>query len=194
MNLIEYRTNVITYIAENFKGTDVRQVRDFPSRFDLEAVKRVITPAPTVLISILGVPNMPLANDGRFDATVSLAAYCVCKDEPLRPAADQALDLDFAMAEFISLRTFDIPTARPSLVVRVDNLHTVEMAANGISISAVAFNQNVRLGRAIYAEDEFGEPLPAGFDLNDVTTWPANFDVNEGLTPRGINLRDEDVA
>lgn len=192
MRLLEYRASVIEFIGANFKG-DVRQVRDFPSRFDLEAVKRVITPAPTVLISILGVPSMPLATDGRFDATISLAAYCVTKDEPLKPAADAALDLAMELAIFLSLRTFGVEDARPALVTRVDNLHTVEMAANGISISAVAFNQNVRLGRVIYAEDEFGEPLPENFDISQMENWPDQINVNEDNSPVGVLLGENDA-
>lgn len=192
MRLLEYRASVIAFTTANFKG-DVRQIRDFPSRFDMEAVRRVITPAPTILISILGIPSMPLASDGRFDASVSLAAYCVCKDEPLRPAADSALDLAMELASFLSLKTFGLDNVRPALVTRVDNLHTVEMAANAISISAVAFTQSVKLGRIIYAEDEFGEPLPENFNIGDLAQWPEGVIVNEDGSPGAIVIGEDDA-
>ena len=192
MNLIEYRDAVVEYLAANLKS-DIREVRPFPARFDLESVQRSVIQAPSLLISFLGVPQMGLSNIARFEANVSMAAYIVTKEEPLRQPNDMAILLANDVADFLSMRTWGLSNVQPALVTRIDNLHTIDMARAGISICAVAWSQNVTLGRDVYHEDEFSQPVPENFDVRTLDHWPEDLEVNATGQMGSITMGPEDA-
>jgi hypothetical protein len=85
-----------------------------------------------------------------------MIAFLIEKDKAGEEARDRVIRLADQFMTYLEHRTFGLKTveAGPALITGFEILYSAEIDSQGAAIAAVSFEQEIRFGRDLHAEDE----------------------------------------
>ncbi|WP_178860824.1 phage protein Gp37 [Thiomicrorhabdus cannonii] len=126
-----------------------------PGRFNLGELKRLSAKTPALLVSALGTLKTENTGTEQSDSTKQLAVYFVTKNAPGLSADDACRNLVDALEIYLEgqLPRWGLVGISEPTAIRSDNLYTSEVDKNGVMLWAVTWQQRIRLGESLFAED-----------------------------------------
>lgn len=151
MLLLGLRKAAADRIGTWFPGADAGTAA---GRMTEAEIKRMAVRTPAIRVAVLGLPSGEDAGNGEVDRMVAFTAYVLTTDKPKLPRDDAAL----AMVENLMLRLpgqrWDSPDAYPvrAHAVTAENLYSATLGNVGVTLWAVVWRQQVRMGENAYPQ------------------------------------------
>jgi hypothetical protein len=161
--LVAYRAAVVSTVRSWLP--DLARCEPHMGRFDEKELARLGVNTPAVLVAVLGAPSATDVGNDERDQVVRTAAIVVTSDRRDLPRDEAAL----AIVEALLVR---IPGQRwgqedchmvQHATVKAENLHSGEIDRRAIALWAVTWDQTIRLGEDIFADEG---TLPAEVYVN----------------------------
>lgn len=143
-----------------------------PGRFDASEVERRGFRCPALRVTFLGAPRTQPMSDRTRKYNCAFAVFILTdgKDRTV-----DGLGLIETIANVIEVNRFSDARVGFPEDVRIETLYTGEIDNQGISISAVAWTQSMRLGTSVPT----GGPLPDATVIDPAAELEQTFDITE---------------
>ncbi len=159
---------------------ELYQCKSHPGRFTLDELRSFAVATPAVLVSLIGISKSVPVGDGTRDATVVFSAFVITSDQPPLLRDEASRNIVEALCSLIPQNRWQHECVHPAGEVTGTNQYSGELRQRGVSIWAVRWDQEVRIGQPFWNDAGVLPPeLYVGIDPDVGSAHEGNYTLME---------------